>query len=225
MKFIRSEFMPAASNSRPPTRRSPRLNSHRGAVRLEVDDLPANWLDDDFEISVMTLVGRRLRRLQYPRFGLLLGSVVRQFGHSADLAISSGLALLAVAAQYILRRMRQLDGSGPEWIHRKIGMLRKRLERLLGRLRVEALAAWLYPKIDLDGVELHPHPHPHPQPHPQPQPQPHPHPHPTRTHTLTLPAPTPSRSTPTRARSLALTRTARSTAWSCTACACSSTAR
>ena len=163
MKFIRSEFMPAVSsrgNSRPPTRRSPRLNSHRGAVRLEVDDLPANWLDDDFEISVMTLVGRRLRRLQYPRFGLLLGSVVRQFGHSADLAISSGLALLAVAAQYILRRMRQLDGSGPEWIHRQICKVRSRLERLLGRLRVEALAAWLYPKIDLDGVELHPHPHP-----------------------------------------------------------------
>ena len=221
MKFIRSEFMPAASNSRPPTRRSPRLNSHRGAVRLEVDDLPANWRDDDFEISVMTLVGRRLRRLQYPRFGLLLGSVVRQFGHSADLAISSGLALLAVAAQYILRRMRQLDGSGPEWMRHQIGRLRARLERLLGRLRVEALAAWLYPKIDLDGVELHPHPHPHshlhPQPQPQPQPQPHPHPHPTRTHTLTLP--------PTLTRSLTLTRTARSTAWSCTACACSSTAR
>ena len=144
MKFIRSEFMPAVSSSRPPTQRSPRLNSHRGAVRLEVDDLPANWRDDDFEISVMTLVGRRLRRLQYPRFGLLLGSVVRQLGHSADLAISSGLALLAVAAQYILRRMRQLDGSGPEWMRHQIGRLRARLERLLGYCFL-GLAVVLFP--------------------------------------------------------------------------------
>jgi hypothetical protein len=148
---------------RPPTpeRRSATAKSHRGAARLDVDELPANWLDEDFEISLITLIGRRFRRLQYTRFDLLLGSIVSQFGHSADLAISSGLALVAVTAQYILRRMRQLDGSGPEWIHRRISRLKARMERLLGRLRVEALAAWLYPKVDMDGdgsvdrVELH----------------------------------------------------------------------
>ena len=158
--------MPAISiggkkSSLPPERRSATAKSHRGAARLDVDELPANWLDEDFEISLITLIGRRFRRLQYTRFDLLLGSIVSQFGHSADLAISSGIALVAVTAHYILRRMRQLDGSGPEWIHRRIARLKVRMERLLGRLRVEALAAWLYPKVDMDGdgsvdrVELH----------------------------------------------------------------------
>ena len=146
--------------TRPPPQRSATAKSHRGAVRLDVDELPANWLDDDFEISFMTLLNRRLRRLQFdlPDF---VGSIVSQFGHKADLAITSGLALVAVTAQYTLRRMRQLDGSGPEWIQRRIAGLKARMERLLGRLRVEALAAWLYPKVDMDGdgsvdrVELH----------------------------------------------------------------------
>ena len=146
--------------TRPPPQRSATAKSHRGAVRLDVDELPANWLDDDFEISFMTLLSRRLRRLQFdlPDF---VGSIVSQFGHKADLAITSGLALVAVTAQYTLRRMRQLDGSGPEWIQRRIAGLKARMERLLGRLRVEALAAWLYPKVDMDGdgsvdrVELH----------------------------------------------------------------------
>ena len=136
----------------------------------------------------MTLVGRRLRRLQYPRFGLLLGSVVRQFGHSADLAISPA-SRSSPWPPSTSWRMRQLDGSG-QWIHRQISRLRARLERLLGGW-VEALAAWLYPKIDLDGVEP-PSPSPSFSPHPQPQPSlslsl-------TLTLTLTLPAPTPSRS-------------------------------
>ena len=125
------------------------------------DEPPEHWLDEDFHISLTALIRRRLARLQVTNVKLLLGSICSQLGRSAYLYMSSAICLVAVGAQYVLRRMRRFDGSGPEWMHRRMAKLKARAESLVGRLRVEALAARLYPSVDLDGdgsvdrVELH----------------------------------------------------------------------
>jgi len=127
----------------------------RPLPRASSFDAPEGWDDDDFEITFSQLFRRRLRQLEVDP-SKLLGSIVTQLGQRAFFFISSVLAVLAVSVQYVLSRVRSLDGAGLVRVRELTERMKSSMQTVLGKLRYEALATKLYGAVDDDGDGIDP---------------------------------------------------------------------